>query len=88
METPLSIIDAQYIAEYKIAITFSDGKRQEVDFLPFLKKHPHPAYNYLKKISEFKKFYLDEGNIVWNPNWNLIFPLINLYRNDLEKNLE
>jgi len=88
MKTPLSIIDAQYIAGYKIAITFNDGKRQEVDFLPFLKKHPHPAYNYLKKVSKFKKFYLDEGNIVWDPNWNLIFPLINLYRNDLEKNLD
>jgi len=28
----------------------------------------------------FKKFKLEMGNIVWGKNWDMVFPVYNLYK--------
>ena len=83
MARQLFIETAEYISGLSVELRFNDGTVKRVDFEVFFNKHPHPQYNkYLKPIN-FKKFYLDHGNIVWGKNWNLIFPVEQLYTGDL-----
>eukprot|EP00825_Cyclidium_porcatum_P016997 TRINITY_DN19868_c0_g1_i1.p3 TRINITY_DN19868_c0_g1~~TRINITY_DN19868_c0_g1_i1.p3 ORF type:complete len:138 (-),score=3.58 TRINITY_DN19868_c0_g1_i1:6-419(-) len=84
----LSVVSAEYAGDYKIIITFSDNKVQTVDFEKFLINHPHPQHNKYKIKSNFKKFYIENGDIYWGKNWDLCFHLINLYKNDLETDFE
>lgn len=79
MSRPLYIKQAVYISGYAVEIEFSDGTIKKVDFENFLKDHSHPQYNKYRNPSNFKKFYIDHGNIVWGKNWDLIFPVEHLY---------
>jgi hypothetical protein len=51
-----------------------------VDFGNFLIKKPHPQYSKYLDIPKFKDFKIEMGNVVWGENWDLIFPLSQLYR--------
>jgi hypothetical protein len=44
-----------------------------------LRQHSHPQYDAYKRIDKFKTFRLDHGNIVWGSDWDLIFPIEQLY---------
>jgi len=83
MARQLFIQKAIYLSDFLVELVFNDGAVRRVDFGVFLKNHPHPQYNKYTKPSNFKKFYLDNGNIVWGKNWDLIFPIENLYAGDL-----
>ncbi|GGN00427.1 hypothetical protein GCM10010967_38320 [Dyadobacter beijingensis] len=73
------VVDAQYISDYKIRISFSDLTQQVVDFGPFLAEHPHLQYDKYKNPAHFKKFKIESGNIVWGKDWDLIFPIDQLH---------
>ena len=77
----ISIISATYTQDHQIEFIFNDGKKQHVDFKPFLDKFPHPAYNRLQDTKEFSNFWLEDGNVVWDDNYNFIFPEHQLYYN-------
>ena len=72
-----------YIADLSVKLKFNDGTVREIDFGTFLNKHPHPQYNKYLKPSNFKKFHLDHGYIVWGKNWDLVFPLEQLFNGEL-----
>lgn len=79
MARDIYIQHANYITDHIVELYFNDGKVKRIDFSSFLQKHPHPQYNkYLNPIN-FKKFYIDHGNIVWGKNWDLMFPIEKLY---------
>ncbi len=44
-----------------------------------MKKTLHPRNRFYLDESEFKKFKIEDGNIVWGENWDLIFPVEQLY---------
>jgi hypothetical protein len=73
------IIQANLVGDYNVLLTFSDGVKRKVDFAAFLKKYPHPRHNKYNKPENFKRFKVESGNIVWGENWDLIFPLEQLY---------
>ena len=79
MARQLFIQQAEYISDLTVELKFNDGTVKIVDFGVFLHEHPHPQYNKYLKPSNFKKFHLDHGNIVWGKNWDLIFPVEQLY---------
>jgi hypothetical protein len=74
------IVNAQYIDGYNILLTFADGTQREIDFGVFLLSHPHPAWDKYREIKNFKKFYIDSGNIVWGKHSELIFDEYKLYK--------
>ncbi|MDR0692120.1 MAG: DUF2442 domain-containing protein [Prevotellaceae bacterium] len=80
MARELYIKEATYVKDLTLNIVFNDGTAQEIDFRYFLCRHPHPQYNKYGNPERFKDFQLEEGNIVWGKNWDLIFPIEQLYQ--------
>jgi len=76
----IKIVKATYVEGYKVELQFNDKTIQIVDFENFLLKHPHPVHDKYKDIRLFKQFEIELGNIVWGENWDLIFPITQLYR--------
>lgn len=76
----ISVIGANYISGLKIEIEFDDHKKKIVDFTHFFQTHSHPQYNKYAKPEVFKKFKIQNGNVVWGKNWDMIFPVIDLYK--------
>ena len=77
----MKVLSAKYIDDYKVEIIFDDKKKNIINFLPAIKSNP-VCKKYLD-ISKFKKFKVDQGNIVWGNNWDMIFTLDSLYNNTL-----
>jgi len=71
---------ANYVDDLTINLQFNDGTVRDINFAPFLKTHPHPQHNKYIKYSNFKRFRIENGNIVWGKNWDLVFDMWNLYK--------
>ena len=80
----LMVTNAQWIEEYKLYVYFNDGVQRLVDFAPYLSKHPSPYTNPYKDIRKFKRFRVDNGNLVWGKDWDMIFPTWKLHRGYLD----
>ena len=75
----LLVSNAKHISDFKIEIEFNDKKKQVVDFGKFLLTHSHPQYNKYKTLKNFLRFKIENGNLVWGKDWDLIFPVYDLY---------
>jgi len=75
----ISIIKAKDVGDLKVLLTFSDNTTQTVDVGDFIRRHPHPQYNKYLDPRKFNSFTIENGNIVWGKNWDLIFPIEQLY---------
>jgi len=75
----IRIIDAKITGNLSVDLLFSDNTRQSIDVGAFILNHPHPQYNKYLNKEEFAKFTLDDGNIVWGEDWDLIFPIEQLH---------
>ena len=84
MTLTIRVIDALYISNYKVLITFSDGKQQTVDFENFLKTNSHPQFAEYLDLKKFRKFKIERGNIVWGKDWDLIFPFEELHEGKIK----
>jgi hypothetical protein len=73
------VTNAQYVKEYTLLISFNDGHEQMVDFSEFLKNINTPYLLKYKKESQFKKFKIEHGNVAWGKDWDLVFPIDQLY---------
>ena len=80
----LGISEANYVGDFKIRLTFSDGHVQLVDFKPFLHQASHPTIRKYLEESKFKEFKIQDGNLDWN-DFELCFPIEDLYYNNLLK---
>jgi hypothetical protein len=77
------VVSAKHINRFQVEIKFDDGYVQIIDFEHFLKNNPHPQWNKYLKLENFKKFKVESGNLVWGRDWDLIFPIEQLYSNKL-----
>ncbi len=71
---------ATYVDGYRLLISFTDQKQKMVDFGNFLKAKGHGFLSKYKNPNNFKKFKIENGNLVWGKNWDIIFPIDTLYR--------
>jgi len=74
----LTVADAKYLHDYVISITFSDGENKKVDFTKSINS-TKGYYTKYKTPRNFKSFKIEDGNIVWGKDWDLIFEIKNLY---------
>ena len=80
MKANLSVLSGQYAEDYKVRIMFSDNTWRVVDFQPFLFAVENRGdLNKYRNLKEFKKFKIEDDNIVWGKNWDLIFPVEQLH---------
>ena len=75
----LFITHAENAGKLTVYLYFSDNTKQVVDIGEFIRKHPHPQYNKYLDPSKFKRFAIENGNIVWGKNWDLVFPIEQLH---------
>jgi hypothetical protein len=81
--TPINIISATQIGEYRIRLVFDDNTLQEIDFKPFLVRSHHPDIRAYLKPEYFAGFRVEYGELVWG-DYALCFPVIDLYQNTIE----
>lgn len=75
----LIITDARSLGNLTVEIRFNDNTIQRVNIGEFILRHPHPQYDKYLDEQEFEKFTIDDGNIVWGEDWDLIFPIEQLH---------
>lgn len=75
----IMITEAHSVGNLTIEMRFNDNTIQRVNIGEFITSHPHPQYDKYLDEAEFLKFTLDDGNIVWGEDWDLIFPVEQLY---------
>nr|WP_295931160.1 DUF2442 domain-containing protein [uncultured Dyadobacter sp.] len=75
----MKVVGAKYLSDYKILINFSDHTSRAVDFADFLLNNFHPQYDKYKQLTHFRRFKIENGNIVWGNDWDLIFPVDQLH---------
>ena len=83
---PIAIVNATAEGDYRITLVFSDGARQVVDFGPFLRRQTHPALREWLDAEKFSGFRIEYGDLVWG-DYDLCFPIADLYANDIDHRL-
>lgn len=77
------VVDAEYVNNLSLKIHYSDGTSNVIDFEPFLRSHPHPQTDKYLNPQNFKCFSIIKGNVIWGENWDMIFPVEDLYSGKL-----
>ncbi len=75
----LHIVRAENLGNLTVSLTFSDNTTQTINVGDFIRRHPHPQYNKYLDPLKFGRFEIENGNIVWGKNWDLIFPIEQLH---------
>ena len=81
----LKVVSAEYFGGLSLRLTFSDAIVKIIDFSGYLMNHPHPQHDKFLSPAEFKKFSIENGNVVWGKDWDLIFSVEDLYKGDIFK---
>ena len=76
----ITVTKATYCGGYKLALEFSDGKPQIIDFENFITRSLNPHINKYRELDLFKAFSITEGDLQWN-DYDLCFPIEDLYEN-------
>lgn len=79
----INIVSAEQAGDFCIRLQFDDGTEQTVDFKPFLAHSIHPDIRAWLDPARFAAFRIEHGELVWG-DYDLCFPVIDLYRNRIE----
>ena len=80
MHQYIFVLSATYLKDYVVRLIFSDNTSRDVDFGIFLKKNiPRSICEKYLDLENFKNFKIEDGNIVWGKNWDMVFPEEQLY---------
>ena len=80
----LYITDATNAGNLSVTLHFSDETSRTVNIGDFIRRHPHPQYSKYLDEKNFRQFKLENGNIVWGKNWDLIFPIELLHSGSID----
>ena len=83
----LRVLEARYVPRHRVDITFNDGTHRVVDFGPFLKQARNPMFTKYRHAEEFKLFHIQDGDLMWG-DFEMIFPIMDLYRGNILKGEE
>ena len=76
----MNIKEAKDAGNLTVDLQFSDKTTRRVDIGDFIRRHPHPQYNKYLDERLFNTFQIEDGNIVWGEDWDLIFPIEQLHK--------
>lgn len=80
----INIVSAEPAGDLCLRLRFDDDIEQMVDFKPFLSHAVHPDIRAYLDPVRFAAFRIEYGELVWG-DYDLCFPVIDLYRNQLGK---
>ena len=80
----IEVKSAIHVRDNVLLITFSDGNEREVDFSKFFETNKVRYLSKYKSQTNFKKFKIEDGNVVWGKDWDLIFPIEQLYKGKIK----
>ncbi len=83
----LAVTKAEFIELYKLKVSFNDNTSQIVDFAESLPELTSPKTSDYKKYLEekhFRSFKIEEGNLVWGKDWDIIYPVRQLHSGKLK----
>ncbi len=63
---------------------FNDHTQQTIDVGDYIINHPHPQYNKYLNPKKFATFKIENGNIVWGRDWDIVFPIEQLHSGHIE----
>lgn len=80
MKKIVKILKAEYLKDYLIKFTFTDGKVNVFDYTTTVMRNHEETIPY-RDIKKFKKFHIIEGGyeIAWGKNWDMILPFETIY---------
>lgn len=67
----INVIAAKYLHDYKIEITFDDGKKGVVDLFETLKNDHRAIFKELLDKEKFRQFEVKADTIVWRSGLDL-----------------
>ncbi len=82
MNEEINVIQADNLGDFRIRVLFSDGTSQEIDFKRFLSGSKHPEIRAFQESARFAAYRIEHGELIWG-DYELCFPVIDLYRNTL-----
>jgi len=74
-EENITVVAARYLNDFSVAVSFSCGRTQLVNFLPLFEKYVKGDNLKYFAPERFKKFIVKNGNIHWGNNADVIFPV-------------
>lgn len=80
---PINIVSARQVGDCCLHLVFDDGQEQTIDFKPFLSRSLHTELRAWLEPEKFAAFRIEYGELVWG-DYDLCFPMLDLYRNDIE----
>jgi hypothetical protein len=78
----ISITSAEYIRDYQIKFSFSDGVERIIDFIEFLKNAKNPMTKKFLDKQLFKNYSIEYGDIIWN-DYEMCFPIWDLHEGNI-----
>ena len=79
MDRGIYVIKAEYVKDLTLDVFFSDAAVRRIDFGKFIRSNPHPQHSKYLDKSNFMTFSIENGNLVWGDDWDMIFPVEDLY---------
>ena len=76
----LSIRTARYLNGFSVAVTFSTGVTQLINFLPLLEKHLKDQNLKYFSLERFKQFIVRNGRICWGKDEDVAFPAESIFK--------
>jgi len=73
------ITNVRNMGNLTICLTFNDNTKQTIDVGDYIRRPPHPQYDKYLDPRKFNRFSIENGNIVWGKNWDLMFPIEQLH---------
>ncbi len=80
----IRVMKAKYLKNYQLEVFFSDNSTNAIDFEQQIKNIKVPEYKKYQKLEQFKQFTVENGNLVWGRDWDLIFPVHELHEGQLK----
>lgn len=79
----INIVSVKQVSDFCLHLKFNDDTEQTIDFYPFLSQAHHPDTRAWLDPARFATYRLEYGDLVWGDH-DLCFPIIDLYRNQVD----
>ena len=69
----MRVTAVKYLKDYSLLIVLDNGRNKEIDFKKFLENSQNPDVSKYLDMKKFKKFKVENGDIIWGANEEMSF---------------